>query len=102
MGSNRFDARDQLTVNGQVYEVHRIDRISGSARLPIQPEGALGEPVAQRGTADWSLPSRSRRWVGGVPMPSSTPRSSTRRRGSCCRTSPGFRVSLSWWRCATQ
>ncbi len=34
MTSNSFGARDQLTVDGQTYEIHRIDRVPGSARLP--------------------------------------------------------------------
>ncbi|MCY1158190.1 MAG: aconitate hydratase [Citricoccus sp.] len=34
MTSNSFGARDQLTVDGTSYEIHRIDRIDGSDRLP--------------------------------------------------------------------
>ncbi|WP_067433253.1 aconitate hydratase [Nocardioides jensenii] len=34
MSSNSFDARDQLTIDGQTYEIYRIDRVPGSARLP--------------------------------------------------------------------
>jgi aconitate hydratase len=32
--SNSFGTRDQLTVGGKTYEIHRIDRVDGSARLP--------------------------------------------------------------------
>src|SRR5699024_633344 len=31
---NSFGARDQLDVGGKSYEIHRLDRIEGSARLP--------------------------------------------------------------------
>ncbi|MGB3699009.1 MAG: aconitate hydratase [Gordonia sp. (in: high G+C Gram-positive bacteria)] len=34
MTSNSFSTRDQLDVGGRSYEIHRIDRIEGSARLP--------------------------------------------------------------------
>lgn len=32
--ANSFDARDQLTVGQDTYEIYRLDRIEGSARLP--------------------------------------------------------------------
>lgn len=34
MSKNSFGARDQLTVDGQSYEIHRIDSIPNAARLP--------------------------------------------------------------------
>lgn len=34
MAGNSFDARDQLTVDGLTYEVFRLDRVDGAARLP--------------------------------------------------------------------
>jgi len=34
MTSNSFDARDQLTVDHETYEIHRIDAVAGSDRLP--------------------------------------------------------------------
>ncbi|WP_347957993.1 aconitate hydratase [Gordonia aichiensis] len=34
MTSNSFSTRDRLDVGGRSYEIHRIDRIEGSARLP--------------------------------------------------------------------
>ena len=34
MSSNSFDARGELTVDGQVYEIHRLAAVEGSARLP--------------------------------------------------------------------
>ncbi|MCW2133194.1 aconitate hydratase [Arthrobacter sp. VKM Ac-2550] len=34
MTTNSFSARDQLSVDGKSYEIHRIDRIEGSGRLP--------------------------------------------------------------------
>jgi len=34
MSSNSFDARSELTVDGQAYEIFRLDAVEGSARLP--------------------------------------------------------------------
>ena len=34
MPSNSFGARDRLVVGEQAYEIHRLDRIDGSSRLP--------------------------------------------------------------------
>ncbi|MGC4932185.1 aconitate hydratase [Gordonia sp. DT30] len=34
MSSNSFNSRDQLGVNDKTYEIFRLDRIAGSARLP--------------------------------------------------------------------
>ena len=34
MSTNSFDARSSLTVDGQNYEIYRLDKIAGSARLP--------------------------------------------------------------------
>ncbi|ALG84443.1 aconitate hydratase [Gordonia phthalatica] len=34
MTTNSFDSRDQLAVGAKTYEIHRLDRIEGSARLP--------------------------------------------------------------------
>ena len=34
MTSNSFNTRDQLTVGEKTYEIHRLDRIEGSQRLP--------------------------------------------------------------------
>ncbi|MDO5753881.1 aconitate hydratase [Arthrobacter sp.] len=34
MATNSFDARSSLTVDGQDYEIYRLDKIAGSARLP--------------------------------------------------------------------
>jgi aconitate hydratase len=34
MSSNSFNTRDSLTVGGRTYEIHRLDRIPGSERLP--------------------------------------------------------------------
>ncbi|MCQ9165810.1 aconitate hydratase [Arthrobacter sp. STN4] len=34
MSSNSFDARSGLTVDGQDYEIYRLDKVPGSARLP--------------------------------------------------------------------
>ena len=34
MPSNSFGARDQLTVGDRAYQIYRLDRIDGSARLP--------------------------------------------------------------------
>ena len=49
MKANSFDAHDRLRVGDAAYEVFRLDRVEGSGRLPVQPEGAAGEPAAQRG-----------------------------------------------------
>ncbi|MGH3525643.1 MAG: aconitate hydratase, partial [Mycobacterium sp.] len=32
--SNSFGTRDQLTVDDTAYQIHRLDRVDGSARLP--------------------------------------------------------------------
>ncbi|MCF8610511.1 aconitate hydratase [Gordonia sp. HY285] len=34
MGANSFNARDRLNVGERSYEIHRIDRVDGSSRLP--------------------------------------------------------------------
>ncbi|WP_315915389.1 aconitate hydratase [Arthrobacter sp. lap29] len=34
MSSNSFDARSELTVDGESYQIYRLDKVPGSARLP--------------------------------------------------------------------
>lgn len=34
MTTNSFEARDQLDVNGDLYEIYRLDKLEGSSRLP--------------------------------------------------------------------
>src|SRR5699024_11355437 len=34
MSTNSFNSRDELTVGERTYEIHRLDRIPGSQRLP--------------------------------------------------------------------
>ncbi|MGH9104732.1 MAG: aconitate hydratase, partial [Acidimicrobiales bacterium] len=34
MGADSFGTHGQLTVDDQTFEIHRLDRIDGSARLP--------------------------------------------------------------------
>ena len=47
MASNSFGTQDQLTVDDETYIIHRLARIDGAARLPLQPKGLTGEPAPQ-------------------------------------------------------
>src|SRR6185437_11560249 len=80
MAGNSFNARDQLTVDGLTYEVFRLDRVDGAARLPYSLKvllenllrnedgllvtaeqiGALGawDPAAEGGSEIQFMPAR--------------------------------------------
>ena len=56
MTTNSFDTRDRLTVGDTTYEIHRLDRIDGSSRLPyslkVLLENLARNEDGQRVTAD--------------------------------------------------
>ena len=80
MAGNSFNARDQFTVDGLTYELFRLDRVDGAARLPYSLKvllenllrnedgvqvtaeqiGALGDwdPTAEGGTEIQFTPAR--------------------------------------------
>ncbi len=56
MSSNSFDSRSELTVDGERYEIHRLDKVPGSDRLPyslkVLLENLLRNEDGQLVTAD--------------------------------------------------
>ncbi|MCV7315727.1 aconitate hydratase [Mycolicibacillus parakoreensis] len=76
--SNSFGTRDQLTVEDTSYEIHRLDRIEGSARLPYSLKVLLenllrnedGRMVTEeqiRALADWDPQAAHGREVAFTP-----------------------------------
>lgn len=76
--SNSFGTRDQLTVEDTTYEIHRLDRIEGSSRLPYSLKVLLenllrnedGRMVTEeqiRALADWDPQAAHGREVAFTP-----------------------------------
>lgn len=78
MSANSFDARSTLQVGDESYEIFRLDKVEGSARLPyslkVLLENLLRTEDGANITADTSVPS-----AAGTPRPSRRRRSSSRR-----------------------
>ncbi|ALE92151.1 aconitate hydratase [Arthrobacter alpinus] len=64
MSSNSFDARSEITVDGESYEIYRLDAVPGSARLPYSlkvllenllrnEDGRLVTAEQVRAVGDW-------------------------------------------------
>jgi aconitase A len=89
-----------LTVGGLAYEVFRLDRVDGAARLPYSLKVLLENLLRNE---DGALVTAEQ--VNALGAWDPTTESGTEiqftRRGCCCRTSPGCHVWWIWSRCVT-
>jgi aconitase A len=99
MTTNSFGARDRLQVGDAAYEIFRLDRVDGSARLPYSlkvllenllrnEDGTLVTAAQVAALASWDPAAESGTEIQFTPA------------GCSCRTSPGCRAWSTWWRCA--
>ena len=101
MTRNSFDARARLDVDGSAYEIYRLDRIAGSARLPyslkVLLENLLRREDGVTVTADQidALAAWDPAADHGIEIQFAQPACSY-------RTSPECRASLTLSRCATR
>ena len=78
MSSNSFDARSSLAVDGQSYEIYRLDKVPGSARLPYSlkvllenllrnEDGRLVTEEQVRAVAQWEPDAEASREIQYTP-----------------------------------
>jgi aconitase A len=78
VSANSFDARSTLQVGDESYEIFRLDKVEGSARLPYSLKVLLENLLPPR-TARTSPPTTSAPSGAGTRRPSRRRRSSSRR-----------------------
>ena len=89
---NSFGAKDTLHVGDESYEIFRIDTVPGHEKLPFSLKVLLENLLR---TEDGANVTKAQIEALGswVPTASPTPRSSSRRLASSCRTSPACPAS---------
>jgi len=85
MTANSFGSRAALQVAGDQYQIYRLDAVDGSQPLPFSLKILLENLLRNEDGVNIRR-SRSPRWRNGTRSMSRTPRSSSPRPGSSCRT----------------
>lgn len=78
MSANSFDARSTLRVGDESYEIFRLDKVEGSARLPYSLKVLLENLLRTEDGANITA-DHIRALATGTPRPSPARRSSSRR-----------------------
>ena len=86
MTANSFGSRAALEVAGERYEIYRLDAAEGSASLPFSLKILLENLLRNEDGANITAEPDNRAGAAGTRPPSPTPRSSSPRPGSSCRT----------------
>ena len=50
--TDSFGAKGTIQAGGAEHEIFRLSAVEGAERLPVQPQGAAGEPAAHRGRCE--------------------------------------------------
>ena len=80
MSLNSFDARDRLVVDGETYEIYRLDRFAGARRLPYSLKVLL-ENLLRNEDGRLVTAEQVEALAGWRPAPNHGPRSRSPRPG---------------------